>query len=656
MEKIGRPAGRPLNWFVYSRTFPSSSFMLVELSFCTNFSSTMASVLQFVCLFTLILMIKPMFSRQSYDNSNCNSEPQVPGSNYICSPEKDPCKTFIVYRAQPNYQTLSSIASLFNADISKLFSINNMVEANSSKNLMPGHEIIIPITCCCPDRFSEAKFIYNSSHSDSLPTAACTVFEGLVKAQSLMEENPDFGGDYPGDLTVTVPVRCACLGKFERDNGVKYLVTYPVIEGDRTDLMALKFGVHEEMILAVNKLHRYAAIFPQTTLLIPTKNVPMVNREIDSVYENSSPSPQESDPLKKVKNGTKPSNKISHLLLGLGIFTGIVVMVVVSAGSIFFWKRYHRRRFEPLSARASQLSNLSQDFLDGMSKLKQSLMGFSLEELRNATEDFGKAAMIGGAVYQGRIGGRVMAIKEMETEEAAHHVIEILTRINHVNMVKLEGCCYAPRPYLVFEFVENGSLRDCLSDPKVAMQLTWKKRKQIAFDIAVGLHYIHYCTKPTYVHRNIHSRNVLITRDWRAKISGFRMAKALLSGQEEIETQINEYVVVGKEGHLAPEYLSNGLVSRKMDIYAFGVVLLELVSAKEAITKESFFLDSAKLVMEGSSERLEKLKEFMDPFPQGDYQLSDVLCLASLANHCTEDDPRLRPTINDLLKALSSII
>lgn len=631
---------------------------LFEISLCTNFSA-MASLSKFVCIFTLILMIKPMFSQQSYDKSNCTSEPQLPGSNYICNPKKLPCQTYIVYRAQHNFRTLSSISSLFNANISELFTTNNMVEANSS-NLRPGQEIIIPVTCSCPDRFSEAMFIYNCSHSDSLLIIACTVFEGLVKAQSLIEENPDFGGDNPGDLTIKVPVRCACLAKFERDNGVRYLVTYPVIQGDSTDLMARKFGVPEEMIRAANKLDRYAAIYPQTTLLIPTKDVPVVNWEIDSLYENPPPSPQEAVPFRKVKHGAEPNNKNSHLLLGFGIFIVIVLMVVASGGSIFFWKRYHQR-FQPSVARSSQLSNLSPDFLDGMSKLKHSLMSFSLEELRNATEDFGKASIIGRAVYQGKIRGSIMAIKQMDSEEVARHVIEILTRINHVNMVKLEGCCYGTRPYLVFEFAENGSLRDCLSNPKIARQLTWKKRMQIAFDLAVGLHYIHYCTKPGYVHRNINSRSVLITMDWRAKISGFRMARALLYSEEERETEIiNESVIVGKKGYLAPEYLSRGLVTTKMDIYAFGVVLLELISAKEAITKENFLKDSAKFLidggLEGSSECLEKLKKFTDPVLQGDYPLSDALCLALLAKCCTEEEPHQRPTINDLLKALSRIL
>ena len=162
-----------------------------------------------------------------------------------------------------------------------------------------------------------------------------------------------------------------------------------------------------------------------------------------------------------------------------------------------------------------------------------------------------------------------MAIEQMNTKEAARHVIYILTKISHLNIVKLKGCCYGTNPYLVFEFAEYGSLRDCLSNATVARQLTWAKRTQIAFDLAVGLHYIHYCTKPSFIHQNIHSRNVLITTDWRAKITGFRLAKPVISSEEIGEISWNESIIVGRRGYLAPEYLTYGLASLKVDVFAF---------------------------------------------------------------------------------------
>ncbi|XP_057460134.1 lysM domain receptor-like kinase 4 [Actinidia eriantha] len=182
---------------------------------------------------------------------------------------------------------------------------------------------------------------------------------------------------------------------------------------------------------------------------------------------------------------------------------------------------------------------------------------FSLEELRIATEDFSPDSAIGRAMYRGRIGGSYLAIEQI-TEEAGHRVVAILTKINHLNVVKLEGCCYGTKPYLVYEFVENGSLRDNLNNSKMATQLTWAIRMQIV----------------------------------RAKISGFRLAKPLICSEEKEEHNWNESVIVGSKGYLAPEYLTYGQASIKVDVYAFGVVLLELLSAKEAIENGNLLKDA----------------------------------------------------------------
>ncbi|KVH98186.1 Peptidoglycan-binding lysin domain-containing protein [Cynara cardunculus var. scolymus] len=132
---------------------------------------------------------------------------------------------------------------------------------------------------------------------------------------------------------------------------------------------------------------------------------------------------------------------------------------------------------------------------------------------------------------------------------------------------------------------------------------------KIAFDVAEALHYIHSCTKPTYVHRNISTRNVLITMDWRAKITGFNLAVPIIytaSGRDWTE----------KKGYLSPEYLDHGRVSTKVDVYAYGVVLLELLSAKEAATGRKWSEDVGFLadgeVAGDSPGCLEKFKVFMD--------------------------------------------
>ncbi|KAH7549814.1 hypothetical protein JRO89_XS13G0085700 [Xanthoceras sorbifolium] len=490
-----------------------------------------------------------------------------------------------------------------------------MTEADSS-NITTGQEIIIPITCSCLDRFSQAIVMYNFSSSDSFAAVACGVFEGLVKALSLVEENPGFEGDDPDALMIKVPIRCACPNENDRSNGVKFLVTYPVIENDTNDLIASKFGVPEKKIWEANRLESLPTIFPQTTLLIPMNDTPGVNRDIEPRSEDPALSPRGVIPLKKVTSSETILKPQAFLVLGVVLV--VVFMIIACCVLICIQRKNHLRRFQPLSARSpfsanlspSLSPNLSPAFLDGMSKLKHSLINFSLEELRIATQDFNEASVIGTAMYREEL------------------VVPIL--------------------------------RDCLSNTTMSRQFTWEKRMQIAFDLAVAIHYIHYCTKPTYVHQNINSRNVLITMDWRAKISGFGLAKPVICKEENERMNWNESVVVGSKGYLVPEYLTDGLTSLKMDVFAYGIVLLELLSGREVTMEGKLLKDSVNFLvdcrLEVSSGCLDKLNKFWDPALEGDCPLGDVIWLTLLAKACTEEDPLHRPTMNDVLKAISRMI
>ncbi|KAJ6875633.1 hypothetical protein NC652_035117 [Populus alba x Populus x berolinensis] len=107
----------------------------------------------------------------------------------------------------------------------------------------------------------------------------------------------------------------------------------------------------------------------------------------------------------------------------------------------------------------------------------------------------------------------------------------------------------------------------------------------------------------------------------------------------------------GREAHWTPEYLTNGQASLQVDVFAFGVVLLELISGKDFSRDGKILKDSVH-----SSHCLEKLKEFMDPVLGGDYSLGDAMCLAFLAKGCMEEDPHHLPSMNHVLKALSRIV
>ncbi|CAI9753976.1 unnamed protein product [Fraxinus pennsylvanica] len=586
----------------------------------------------------VILLIRPAFSQQHYDNSKCTSEIQYPGSNYLCNAHKSSCQSFIVYRAQKHYQTLSSISSLFNTNTSHLISYNNMSQTDPN-NIQHGQEIFVPVNCSCPDRFSEAFFLYNASIGVSLSAIACEVFEGLVKAQSLIEENREFQGGMQNFSLIRVPVKCACVDTSDARNGTNFLVTYPIIGNDTLDIIANKFGVPQEMISGANGLGNFDAIFPLTTLLIPTKDVPILNYDVMSSPPDPNPSsrPRPEVPL----NNNISSAKLKNLkaILGVVIFGTVLLIFIVSGILIFAQQKFDRCRFNASSSQTSKFSDLSPDFLNYMSKFKLTLTCYKMEELRDATKDFDESLAIGSAVYKGRTGDIDVAIEQINSAEEANHVISILTKINHINVVKLEGCCFESSQYLVYEFVNNGSLRDCLSNLTMAKLLTWDKRIQIAFDIAVGLHYMHYCTRPNYVHHNINSKSILITENWRAKISGFRRTRSRSCIEETRGTR---------------------KIDTTIDVYAFGLILLEVLSGKQITANGRSFKDFLEILgckeLQESSKSLEKLKTFMDPVMEKDYSLEGAVFLACLAKACLQEDPFERPSMNDVLKALSIIL
>nr|CAB3450691.1 unnamed protein product [Digitaria exilis] len=275
---------------------------------------------------------------------------------------------------------------------------------------------------------------------------------------------------------------------------------------------------------------------------------------------------------------------------------------------------------------------------------------FKVEELESGTGGFDDAHLINGSVYKANIGGEVFAVKKMKWD--ACEELKILQKVNHSNLVKLEGFCINSATgdcYLVYEYVENGSLDLWLLDRNRARRLDWRARLHIALDLAHGLQYIHEHTWPRVVHKDIKSSNVLLDARMRAKISNFGLAK---TGHNAVTTHI-----VGTQGYIAPEYLADGLVTTKMDVFAYGVVLLELVSGREAADErgEPLWADAEDRVFRGRDERLEaRAAAWMDS------ALADQTCppgsvasVVSVARACLHKDPAKRPSMVDVAYTLS---
>ncbi|KAF2297142.1 hypothetical protein GH714_018078 [Hevea brasiliensis] len=238
---------------------------------------------------------------------------------------------------------------------------------------------------------------------------------------------------------------------------------------------------------------------------------------------------------------------------------------------------------------------------------------------------------------------------EKKSAVGADRIRENKEQVNHGNLVKLEGFCIDTEDagcYLIYEYIENGSLHSWLHGNRNE-KLNWKTRLRIAVDVANGLQYIHEHTRPRVVDKDIKSSNILLDTNMRAKIANFGLAK---SGCNAITMHI-----VGTQGYIAPEYLTDGVVSTKMDVFSFVVVLLELISGKEAIDEEGKLLwAKANTVWDGSVEKKEKRsKEWMDDvLSEESCSKESVMNVMSVAAACLHRDPSKRPSMMDIVYAL----
>ncbi|CAM6099741.1 unnamed protein product [Calypogeia fissa] len=301
---------------------------------------------------------------------------------------------------------------------------------------------------------------------------------------------------------------------------------------------------------------------------------------------------------------------------------------------------------------------------------------FSFEELAAATDNFSVANKIGeggyGSVYLATLRGQQVAVKRMNVQATREFLSEmqILTHVHHTHLVQLIGYCTVDSLFLIYEYVENGPLDRHLHSPNGLPPLSWQARVQIALDAARGLEYIHEHTKPTYIHRDVKTSNILLDKKLRAKVSDFGLTKLTETGFSSVSISMSRPMrLVGTFGYMSPEYARYGDVSPKVDVYSFGVVLFEIISAKSAIVKTIDYSGDPRIPDKEDQRSLvamfeevlrdpygkEALRELIDPALDGNYPLDSVWKMARLAADCTQENPELRPSMRTVVVALMTL-
>ncbi|XP_010050091.2 G-type lectin S-receptor-like serine/threonine-protein kinase LECRK2 [Eucalyptus grandis] len=343
-------------------------------------------------------------------------------------------------------------------------------------------------------------------------------------------------------------------------------------------------------------------------------------------------------------NGNKNSTLIiiGSVLLSSSVFVNLVLLLVT-----YLIYRSSRSRDYKLS-RPVQINQVP------------GMRTFTLQELQEATDGFkeelGRGAF--GVVYKGVLGSKdtnFMAVKVLvtwtgESEKEFEREVSAISQTNHKNLVQLLGFCNeGQHRLLVYEFMSNGTLADFLFGTS---RPSWFKRIEIACGVAQGLSYLHDDCTRHIIHCDIKPQNILLDGSLAAKISDFGLAKLLMANQTRTTTGVR-----GTRGYLAPEWFRNMPISSKVDVYSFGILLVELICCRKNFEPEAEI--EAQIVLvdwaydcyhDGSILKLVESDE------EASSDIKRVKRFVMIALWCIQEDPALRPTMKKITQMLEGAV
>uniref|UniRef100_M8C3Z1 Putative serine/threonine-protein kinase NAK n=1 Tax=Aegilops tauschii TaxID=37682 RepID=M8C3Z1_AEGTA len=270
-----------------------------------------------------------------------------------------------------------------------------------------------------------------------------------------------------------------------------------------------------------------------------------------------------------------------------------------------------------------------------------------------------------GGVYKGfvrpldpRADRIAVAVKRLNTRGLQGHKqwlaeVQFLGVLEHPNLVKLLGYCAVDgergaQRLLVYEYMPNKSLEDHLFS-RIHPALSWNRRLQIILGAAEGLAYLHEGLELQVIYRDFKASNVLLDKDFQAKLSDFGLAR---EGPTEGNTHVST-AAVGTHGYAAPEYIEKGHLTAKSDVWGFGVVLYEILTGRRSLDRNR---------PQGEQKLIEWVVQFppdsrnfrmiMDPKLRGEYSSKAAREIAKLAQSCLLKNPKERPAMSEIVEVL----
>ncbi|KAL3742214.1 hypothetical protein ACJRO7_017662 [Eucalyptus globulus] len=354
--------------------------------------------------------------------------------------------------------------------------------------------------------------------------------------------------------------------------------------------------------------------------------------------------------------GGKRGNR-TKIIIGSSV--GAAVLLAATIAFCFFIQKGKRnskhddnRQILPTQRLVSSLSNAP----------TENAHCFMLSEIEEATKKFEKKIGSGGFgdVFYGKLkDGREIAVKVLSNDSNQgkrefSNEVTLLSRIHHRNLVQLLGYCQEDgRNMLVYEFMHNGTLKEHLFGPLTRERnFNWIKRLEIAEDTARGIEYLHTGCVPAIIHRDLKSTNILLDSNLRAKVSDFGISKSQVDGVSHVSSAVR-----GTVGYLDPEYCISQESTDKNDVYSFGVILLELISGREAISNKSSSVNCRHIV-QWARPHIESgdIQGIIDPNLREDYDVQSMRKIAEKALMCVQPNGHMRPSISEVLKEIQDAL
>ncbi|KAL7189761.1 hypothetical protein ACSBR1_039409 [Camellia fascicularis] len=366
-----------------------------------------------------------------------------------------------------------------------------------------------------------------------------------------------------------------------------------------------------------------------------------------------------SDAGQRLNPAKKESNSQNHLLIVM-----IATTIFLLASCLLFlgyWFHQRNKRMLQFFEDVMGKDNFScqdndiqvENFLEILSRNPNR---YSYKDLQTATNNFSVKLGQGGfgSVYKGMLpDGTQIAVKKLEGSNQGKREfrteVSTIGSIHHLHLVKLKGFCIeGTNRLMAYEYMENGSLDKWIFRANgEGLTLDWETRFSIIIGVARGLAYLHENCHMKIIHCDIKPENVLLDDNYQAKVSDFGLAKLMTKEESQVVTRLR-----GTRGYLAPEWVTTNALSEKIDVYSFGMVLLEIVGGRRNFnpaecSEKAHFPSYALKMME---ER--KLQEIIDSKLEIDEDDKRVENVIKVSLWCIQRDMHRRPSMGRIVQML----